>query len=61
MSEEWLIAIGLFLVFEGLMPALLPKQWRKTIAEIAKAPELSIRVMGFISMLIGLVWIYFVT
>ncbi len=61
MSQEWLIAMGLFLVFEGLMPALFPKQWRKTVVEIAKSPEMNIRTMGFISMLIGLVWIYFVT
>ncbi len=61
MSQEWLIAMGLFLVFEGLMPALFPKQWKKTIFEIAKGPEGNIRIMGVISMLIGLVWIYFIT
>ncbi|WP_251358125.1 DUF2065 domain-containing protein [Kangiella sp. TOML190] len=61
MSQEWLIAIGLFLVFEGLMPALLPKQWKQTMSEIAKHPDSSLRIMGLISMILGLVWIYFIS
>ncbi len=61
MSQEWLIAIGLFLVFEGLMPALFPKQWKKTVSEMVKSPETNLRIMGFASMLLGLIWIYWVS
>ncbi len=60
MSQEWLIAIGLFMVFEGLMPALFPKIWKKTMTEAIKNPDSQLRIIGIISMLIGLAWIYFV-
>ncbi|MRX27565.1 DUF2065 domain-containing protein [Kangiella sp. HZ709] len=60
MSQEWLIAMGLFLVFEGLMPALFPKVWKRTMSEAIKNSDNQLRIIGIISMLIGLAWIYWV-
>lgn len=61
MSQEWLIAMGLFLVFEGLMPAVLPKVWKRTMAEAIKNSDSQLRVIGVISMLLGLGWIYWMS
>lgn len=60
MSQEWLIAMGLFLVFEGLMPALMPKAWKDMMKQVVDKPDGALRAIGFMSMLIGLIWIYFV-
>ncbi|NVK21251.1 MAG: DUF2065 domain-containing protein [Kangiellaceae bacterium] len=60
MSKEWLIAGGLFLILEGLMPALMPKAWKQTMQEISQKSDATLRAIGFSSMLLGLVWIYFV-
>lgn len=61
MSQEWLIAMGLFMVFEGLMPALFPKVWKRTMAEALRNSDSQLRLIGVISMLIGLGWIYFIS
>lgn len=60
MGKEWLIAMGLFLVFEGLLPALFPKGWKKVMSEAVENSDTFIRIMGVLSMFCGLAWIYWV-
>lgn len=55
------VAFGLVLVIEGLMPALNPKAFKKTMTTIRELDEGSLRVMGLISMSIGAVLVYFLT
>jgi len=55
------VAFGLVLVIEGLMPALNPKAFKKTMTTIRELDEGSLRVMGLISMSIGAVVVYFLT
>jgi len=55
------VALGLVLVIEGLMPALNPKAFKKTMTTIRELDEGSLRVMGLISMSIGAVVVYFLT
>jgi len=55
------VAFGLVLVIEGLMPALNPKAFKKTMTTIRELDESSLRTMGLISMSIGATVVYFLT
>jgi len=61
MWDSLWIAFGLVLVIEGLMPALNPKAFKKTMSTIRELDEGTLRVMGLISMSIGAVVVYFLT
>lgn len=47
-------AIGLLLVFEGILPFLSPSVWRRFVQQMFMQSDKAIRIMGLISMLIGL-------
>lgn len=54
---EWTIfvtAIGLLFVFEGILPFISPQAWRNLMQQIILQSNRAIRIMGLISMLIGL-------
>ena len=61
MWDSLWIAFGLVLVIEGLMPALNPKAFKKTMSTIRELDEGALRVMGLISMSIGATVVYFLT
>ena len=61
MWDSLWIAFGLVLVIEGLMPALNPKAFKKTMSTIRELDEGTLRVMGLISMSIGAVVVYVLT
>ncbi len=48
-----LLGLGLFLVFEGLAPFLVPSQWKEGVKRIAAMTDGQVRFVGFISLLIG--------
>lgn len=50
-----MLAFGLMLVFEGVMPLLFPKQWRQAFQRIAEFSDGQIRFFGLIALLGGLV------
>lgn len=54
----WL-AGGLLLVFEGLMPALNPAAWRRMFEQLLQLPDEQIRLAGLVSMVLGLLVIWF--
>ena len=60
LNSLW-VALGLVLVIEGLMPALNPKAFKKTMSTIRELDEGSLRVMGLISMTIGAIVVYVLT
>ena len=60
LNSVW-VALGLVLVIEGLMPALNPKAFKKTMSTIRELDEGSLRVMGLISMTIGAIVVYFLS
>lgn len=60
MSQEIMIALGLLLVLEGFLPAVMPKAWKRMMWEIMKQSDNSVRIGGFFSMLAGLLWIIWV-
>ena len=52
-------AIGLLLVFEGIMPFLAPKRWRNMAQVLATIDDRSMRIIGLLSMLGGLALLVF--
>ena len=60
MNDLLWIAFGLFLVFEGLLPALHPALYRRMISLISQGDDRRIRIIGVIMMVLGTVIIYFV-
>ena len=55
MFDTLLIALGLMLVLEGLLPFLAPRIWRETFQRITQLADGQLRFMGLTSMLVGLV------
>jgi uncharacterized protein YjeT (DUF2065 family) len=56
-SEFW-VALSLVLVIEGLIPALSPRFFRKTLFTMAQLDSRSIRISGLTSMALGAIILY---
>lgn len=56
------IAVALCLVFviEGMVPFISPQQWRKMVFNVAQLDDRSMRIMGLVSMAIGIGLLYLV-
>ena len=59
MLVPFLSALGLMLVMEGIMPFLNPRGFRRTLAAVVQADDKVVRVVGFLSMLVGVALLYF--
>jgi len=53
MLEDIGRAVGLMLVFEGIMPFLSPRRWRNMAQVLGTVDERSMRLIGLFSMLLG--------
>ena len=60
MWNDFFTAVALVLVVEGMLPFLKPERWRKVMNIIAKKSDHSLRVIGLVSMLIGVILLYIV-
>lgn len=60
MTTTLLLAFGLMLILEGLMPLLAPKAWRQTFERMTALKDGQLRFVGLASMLAGLVLILIV-
>ncbi len=58
MGELLLGALGLMLVFEGLLPLLNPGGWRQVFQRVLELSDGQIRFLGLLSVLAGtaLLW-----
>jgi len=56
--NDLLSALALMLVFEGIMPFISPQGWRNTMLQASQLADKTLRIIGFISMLIGVVLLY---
>ncbi len=58
MDALWL-ALGLMLVFEGLMPMLAPARWRQLFSQLLQMQDGQIRLFGVFMVLlgVGVVWL----
>jgi uncharacterized protein YjeT (DUF2065 family) len=57
---EFIAAIGLVLVIEGLLFAAFPRAAKRLPASALESPETSLRVAGIASAVLGLLLIWFV-
>ena len=53
--NDLLAAIALLLVIEGMVPFLNPKSLRQMLATVSQLDDRTLRIVGFISMIIGVV------
>jgi len=58
MLVPFLSAVGLMLVMEGLMPFAAPRGFRRTLAAVVQADDRVLRLVGLLSMAIGLAVLY---
>jgi len=50
-----LLAIGLVLVIEGILPLVSPQAWKQTFSRMVEMKDGQLRFVGLASMIIGLV------
>jgi uncharacterized protein YjeT (DUF2065 family) len=53
MWHDLIVALCLVLVVEGILPFLSPPSWRKMVLNVVQLDDRSMRLMGLVSMLIG--------
>ena len=56
--NDLLSALALMLVFEGIMPFISPRSWRNTMLQASQLPDKTLRGIGIVSMLIGVILLY---
>jgi hypothetical protein len=58
MSHSIWIAIGLFLIFEGIGPSLFPKRWRESITQLSAQDDKTLQRIGGSLVVAGVVIVY---
>jgi len=57
MASTLLMAFGLMLVIEGLLPFVAPRVWRETFRRVTEMADGQLRFIGLTSIVIGLAMI----
>lgn len=60
MWESLLKAVCLLLIIEGIIPFLYPSKWRSLVDKLASIDDRQLRIMGLVSMLIGVALLYLI-
>lgn len=60
MWHDILVALALVLVIEGILPFLNPTGWRNMMLSAANMDDSSLRMVGLVSMVLGVVTLYLV-
>lgn len=60
MWESIIPALALVLVIEGMLPFISPKSWRDAMMQAAQLPDNILRSLGLVSMMAGVIILYFV-
>lgn len=55
MQIDWILVIAMVLIVEGMMPLLFPKTWQGYIRKLANEPVSTVRQVGLILFVIGIV------
>jgi uncharacterized protein len=58
MGSTLLAAVGLMLVFEGLLPFIAPQAWRETFRRMIALKDGQLRFVGLISIAGGLLLLF---
>ncbi|PUE10521.1 DUF2065 domain-containing protein [Limnohabitans sp. T6-20] len=61
MLETLLLAVGLMLILEGLMPMIAPSRWRSLFEQLLKLEEGQIRFFGMFMVISGLLLFWLVS
>lgn len=56
---DLLSALGLMLILEGMLPFASPSGWRNMMRQVGSAPDSNLRAIGAVSMIAGLLILYF--
>ena len=57
MRNTFLMALGLMLVLEGILPLLVPQAWRDTFKRMVELKDGQLRFVGLVSIVGGLILI----
>lgn len=57
-ASSWMTALALVLVIEGLLPMITPGRWREMFRQILLMQDGQIRFFGLISVLLGLIGLW---
>ena len=60
MWQQLLIGFALVLIIEGILPFLSPQGMKQLMKSMSEMDDHSIRVTGFVSMILGLILLYIV-
>lgn len=60
MLDEFIRAVGLVMVIEGMLPFLSPNGWRQAMSQAAQLPDKTLRIIGLVSMLAGVLVMYLI-
>jgi uncharacterized protein YjeT (DUF2065 family) len=60
LSDAWLLALGLMLIFEGLMPMVAPLRWRRLFEQLLQMQDGQIRFFGLFMVLTGLILVWWI-
>jgi uncharacterized protein YjeT (DUF2065 family) len=55
---DFLAALGLFLVLEGMAPFLHPQGLKRALARLLTVPDRELRIAGLGSMLVGVIILF---
>ncbi len=59
MTATILTALGLMLIFEGLLPFIAPRAWRETFKRMIELKDGQLRFVGLLSVVGGLLFMFF--
>ena len=57
---DFLAALGLVFVIEGLVFATFPEQAKRAMASVMQTPEMTLRAIGIASAVVGLILVWLV-
>ena len=61
MLDTPLLALGLMLILEGLMPMVSPRNWRRLFEQLLQLEDGQIRFFGMAMVITGLLLFWFVS
>ncbi len=61
MLDTLLLALGLMLILEGLMPMVSPRNWRRLFEQLLQLEDGQIRFFGMAMVITGLLLFWFVS
>lgn len=60
MWHDIVVAFCLVLVLEGILPFVSPRSWRRAIISAVQLNDHTLRLIGLVSMLVGVAMLYLV-